>query len=179
MDEDARLVRRCQRGDLDAFGDLVEKYQRPVFNAALRMVGNYETAKDIMQTTFVKAFSRLDDFNPSYRFFSWLYRITINESINVLKRESKIVSFDKRLAAESRHPNPEARMVQNEQHEKFMEALHRLEPKYRSLIVLKYVVGLSYEEIGPIVDLPLRTVKSRLYAARLLLREAMLKREMR
>jgi RNA polymerase sigma-70 factor (ECF subfamily) len=82
--EDAALVNRCLEGDTKAFGKLVEKYQKPIFNAALRMCGNYDDAKDIAQVTFVKAYEKLSGFDRNGKFFSWIYRIMMNETIDFL-----------------------------------------------------------------------------------------------
>jgi len=83
---DAELIVRCLNGSREAFGVLVDRYQRIVFNLALRMVRSYDDAEEIAQTVFVKAFEKIASFNPEHRFFSWIYRMTINESINHLKR---------------------------------------------------------------------------------------------
>ena len=82
-EDDQTLVVRCRNGDRAAFGALVVRYQKPVYNAALRMLRDPEDARDVTQTTFLKAFARLEDFDPRFKFFSWLYRIAINESINL------------------------------------------------------------------------------------------------
>ena len=83
-DDDRTLVRRCRQGDQAAFGQLVTRYQRPVFNAALRLLREPEEAKDVAQTTFLKAFEHLADYDPRFKFYSWLYRIAVNESLDVL-----------------------------------------------------------------------------------------------
>ena len=85
-DLDLAWVNRCLDGDVEAFGNLVEKYQRPVFNVILRMVDSYEDASEISQQTFLKAFENLGRFRRERKFFSWIYRIAINESINHLNK---------------------------------------------------------------------------------------------
>ena len=88
MDEDEldRLaVERCRRGDVEAFGTLIDRYDKPVFNAILHMVGNQDDAREICQQAFMKAFEHLDSFDANRRFFSWIYKVAINESINHLK----------------------------------------------------------------------------------------------
>jgi RNA polymerase sigma-70 factor (ECF subfamily) len=81
-DDDRTLVWRCRQGDQAAFGQLITRYQRPVFNAALRLLREPEEAKDVAQTTFLKAFERLADYDPRFKFYSWLYRIAVNESLD-------------------------------------------------------------------------------------------------
>ena len=88
---DSSLVIDTLNGDREAFGRLVEKYERRIFNLALRICGDYEDAMDVTQTVFVKAFNRLGSFDPSRKFFSWLYRMGVNESLNQVKRQSRIV----------------------------------------------------------------------------------------
>ena len=83
-DDDATLVRRCRNGDRAALEQLVMRYQKPVFNVALRLLRDSEDARDVAQTTFLKVFEHLGDYNPSFKFYSWIYRIAINESLNAL-----------------------------------------------------------------------------------------------
>ena len=99
--DDAELVNRCLSGDQLAFEPLVTRYQKVLFNVALRMVGNYEDARDIAQTAFVKAFEKLDTYDPRYRFFSWIYRIMMNESLNYLQRRKFHEPLDVNLSSTS------------------------------------------------------------------------------
>jgi RNA polymerase sigma-70 factor (ECF subfamily) len=85
-DDDGTLVRRCRDGNRGAFEQLVVRYQRPVYNAALRLLRDAEDARDVAQTTFLKAFEHLADYDPSYKFYSWIYRIAVNEALNTLGR---------------------------------------------------------------------------------------------
>ncbi|MDX1555360.1 MAG: sigma-70 family RNA polymerase sigma factor, partial [Xanthomonadales bacterium] len=94
MGRDQALIERCQRGDRRALEELLQQYQRPVFNVALRMLGNSDDAADITQTVFLKAFENLDHYNPEHKFFSWIYRIAINESINQINREKRTEPLD-------------------------------------------------------------------------------------
>src|SRR5262245_48374007 len=88
-DEDVQCVARCLRGDTSAFEPLVLKHQRLLFSVALRLVGNYEDARDVTQNAFIRAFERLDTFDPARKFFSWIYRIAVNESLN-LRRSRRV-----------------------------------------------------------------------------------------
>ncbi|MDX1461293.1 MAG: sigma-70 family RNA polymerase sigma factor, partial [Xanthomonadales bacterium] len=103
-DHDLALLNDCKRGDKQALDSLVRRYERPVYNVAYRMLGNPDEASDVTQTTFLKAFENLDRFNPNYKLFSWIYRIAINESINVLNRRGRTEPLADEVAAQSRTP---------------------------------------------------------------------------
>jgi RNA polymerase sigma-70 factor (ECF subfamily) len=107
-DRDIALLDDCKRGDRKALDSLVRRYERPVFNAAYRMLGNPDEAADVTQTVFLKVFENLDRFNPKYKFFSWIYRIAVNESINRLNRRNKTEPLAENL--ESSSLSPEALM---------------------------------------------------------------------
>src|SRR5215467_6550517 len=100
-ENDAALVLRCREGDRDAFERLVMRYQKPVFNVALRMLRNRQDALDVAQTSFLKAFEHLGDYDPSFRFYSWLYRIAINESLNALALRKPRAELDGNAADEA------------------------------------------------------------------------------
>jgi RNA polymerase sigma-70 factor (ECF subfamily) len=159
---DAALIKRCRAGEAEAFEELVRQYQRGLFNVALRMLGSYEDARDSTQNAFVKAYEHLDSFDPTQRFFSWIYRILKNECLNVLRarRPSEQVSLDLPAAvlADSVEAGERQRAVQR--------ALLMLPPEYREVLVLRHFTELSYEEIASTVEIPVKTVKSRLYTAR-------------
>ncbi|MEJ2261549.1 MAG: sigma-70 family RNA polymerase sigma factor, partial [Nitrosopumilaceae archaeon] len=106
--EDIRLIEECKKGNSHAFGELVEKYQKQLYNAAFRIVNDRDTAKDVTQTVFIRAYEKLDTYNAKFKFFSWIYRMAVNEAINVLRQEKKNVTIDD-LALESKD-NPESRM---------------------------------------------------------------------
>ncbi len=169
IDADAKLVEDCRNGDENAFGVLVGKYEKPVFNAALRMLGDRDDAADVTQTAFLKVFERLDTYNPDYRFYSWIYRIVINESIDVLNRRKRTTELD-----ESRMPTwdtPESAIRQSQLSATMQEALMTVSADYRTVIVLKHFMDCTYREISSILDIPEKTVKSRLFTARQLLKD--------
>ena len=166
---DSDLVKDCISGNKQAFETLIERYKKQVFNVALRIINNYDDAGEITQTTFIKAFENLHTFDKTRKFFSWLYRIATNESINYLKSRKKTESLDEDLV--SSEQNPEQRFAKSEQDESIQQAIMRLPPEHRVVIVLCHFNNLSYKEIGTILDLPTRTVKSRLFSARRNLRE--------
>ena len=169
--DDATLVRRCLGGDHDAFAQLVVRYQKPVFNAALRLLREPADAMDAAQTTFLKAYEHLASYDPSFKFYSWLYRIAINESLDALNSRKSFSDIDQEQADEA--PGPD-RQVQGQQARRVLEeALMRLTPELRAVIVLRHFMHLNYEDIGEVLLLPVKTVKSRLYSARQVLRDTL------
>ena len=163
-DPDESLVRRCIAGDRYAFETLIEKYQKPVFNVAFRMAEDYEDARDISHTVFLKAYENLGTFAPGHRFYSWLYRIAINESLNLLQKRRKTEAVDDRLESGGRTPEDQAqgdeisRLVQR--------ALMSLATDHRAVLILRHFLDCSYAEIAGVLDVPEKTVKSRLFTAR-------------
>jgi RNA polymerase sigma-70 factor (ECF subfamily) len=151
------------KGDLAAFEPLVRKYERVLFSVALRLVGDYEDARDATQNAFIRAYERLDRYDPERKFFSWIYRIAINECLN-LRRARKP---HEPLAGEFEVP---AGLVEaltaTETRERVDGALKALSLEYREVIVLRYFAELSYEEISDATGVPQKTVKSRLFSAR-------------
>jgi RNA polymerase sigma-70 factor (ECF subfamily) len=170
-DDDRILVERCREGDRHAFELLVGRYEKPVYNAALRMLRSPEDARDVAQIVFLKVFEHLDDYDPSYRFYSWIYRIALNESLNVLGRRNRQEPISGDEVDERRGADDE---LESEQVGRRVQiALMAIKPEYRSVIVLKHFLELSYQDIGQILGLPEKTVKSRLFTARQLLKDAL------
>ncbi|MBN2071732.1 MAG: sigma-70 family RNA polymerase sigma factor [Candidatus Krumholzibacteriota bacterium] len=169
---DSLLVAESLKGDRNAYEALVKKYEKKIFNLAFRITNNYEDAMDITQTAFIKAYEKLDSFDPSFKFFSWLYRITTNEALNLVKRNnrSRPRSGETSMSVigniTSSQPNPEEQMIKNETSGRVQEMLMRLKDDSRVIIILKHFVDMSYNEIGDVLEIPLTTVKSRLYDAR-------------
>lgn len=170
-DTDLQLVRRCQQGDRGAFEILVVQYERPIFNAAYRMLDSRDDARDVTQTVFLKAFEKLDSYNPKYKFYSWIYRIALNESVNVLNGRKRLTPVDDEQASNWKTPEETARS--DEVHDRVQEALMLISSDYRSVIVLKHFSGCSYSDIAQILQIQEKTVKSRLFTARQRLREAL------
>ena len=162
--DDAALVRRCLEGETAAFEALVAEYQRLVFTVALRMLGDYEDARDATQTTFVKAFEKLASYEPQYRFFSWMYRILVNECLNV--RRGRHPADE--LSAEQPSDRQTADTVEAaERRRDVRAALLELPVHYREVIVLRHFAQMSYEEMSVTLGVPVKTVKSRLHTARM------------
>lgn len=162
--DDAQLVRLCRDGDAAAFGELIDRYQKTLFNTALRITSDYEEARDITQSTFVKAYERLDSFNPEFKFFSWIYRILLNEALNALKQRRQNADVDPEQLAHDR--TPERDFEAHKLSAKIDTALRALSLEYRVVIVLRHFNEMSYDEMSEILSIPAKTVKSRLYTAR-------------
>ena len=167
-ENDADLVQECRKGNRKAFEQLLDRYEKPVYNAAFRIVCSYEDAMDVTQTVFLKAFENLDRFNPSFKFFSWIYRIAINESINLLNKRSNTEPVGDELV--SADNGPETAASNDQLRMDIQGALMSIKDEYRTVVVLKHVVGCSYQDISLILEIPEKTVKSRLFSARQLLR---------
>ena len=163
-DDDAMLVEACLRGDRNAFDKLVDRYEGPLFSAAYRITGSVEDAMDATQNAFINAYEKLHTFDPTYRFFSWIYRIAVNQSLNLVGRRRDQTTFDEEAPAVE--PNPAEVFESSEIRGNLKRAMLALEPHYRTVIVLKHLEGFSYREIGELLEIPEKTVKSRLFTAR-------------
>jgi RNA polymerase sigma-70 factor (ECF subfamily) len=174
MNDDQTLIRRYLEGDGGAFEPLVDRYQKAVFNVALRMSNDPDDAADITQNVFIKASERLATFDPKYRFFSWIYRIAVNESINFVSAAHRGESLSGDVPSDGWNPEEvlQAGMIS----ETVEEGLTMLSDDSRVIIILRHFEELSYEEIGYILDLPVKTVKSRLFTARQSLKKILSKR---
>jgi RNA polymerase sigma-70 factor (ECF subfamily) len=186
-DGDALLVEKARQGDTAAFGRLVSKYERKVFRLARHITQNQEDAEDVLQEAFLKAFTRLDTFEGSAKFYTWLVRIAVNESLMKLRkrRTSKEVSLDEPHDTGEESVvreiavwdgTPEQRFSQTELREILDEAVQSLAPIYRTVFLLRDVEELSTEETAEALNLSVPAVKSRLLRARLQLREMLTRR---
>jgi len=170
-DKDAALVNDCKRGDRRAMTRLVSQYQRPVFNAAYRILGNTDDAADATQTVFLKVFEHLADYDQKFKFFSWVYRIAVNEALNQVKKRRSQESLDDGQA--SSWQGPAEALDSKRLCKRVQDALMLLNEDYRTVVVLKHISGCSYQQISEILQLPEKTVKSRLYSARQLLKKTL------
>lgn len=171
---DNELVQATLAGDGQAYDELIARYERPVYNVALRVTGNIEDAMDATQAAFLKAFDHLSKFDPTRRFFSWIYRIGVNEALNVVRTRGRFVD----LETEPQHgrADPERLCWANEAGRAIEQALTELTPDYRAVIVLRHLQGLSYEEIAEVTGVSSKKVKSRLFTARRELRRTLTER---
>lgn len=172
MVDDSRLAVKAARGDGRAFEKIVDRYERTIYNVAYRMVRDEEDAADITQTVFIKVHRNLDRYDPDRKFFSWLYRIAVNECLNHIKKRRHEVVADGDYAVSRQSPWDD--VARGERSELLEGALMDLKPEYRVVIVLKYFLEFSYREISDIAGIPEKTVKSRLFSARQQMRDALM-----
>lgn len=163
-DRDKELVEECKKGDRQAMDRLVRQYEHAVYNAAYRVLGNPDDAADVTQTAFVRAFQNIDQFNPQFRFFSWIYRIAVNESINQIKRRKITEPVADTQAA--RGPGVDDIVASGQLSDEVQTVLMTLQESHRAVIVLRHFSDCSYKEIAEILRIPEKTVKSRLFSAR-------------
>ena len=146
---------------------MVVRYQRPIYNAAFWVLRKAEDANDVTQDVFLKVAERLDDYDPEYKFFSWIYRIAVNEALNLLRRNGREDALDDEIdipAGES--SNPERRAGEAELAKRIQGALMHMATNDRLVLTLRHFSECSYQEIGEILDVDEKTVKSRLFEAR-------------
>jgi len=166
-DADIALVERFRAGDREAYTELVVKYQRPIYNAAFWILRKAEDANDVAQVVFLKVAERLDDYDPRFRFFSWIYRIAVNESLNLLRRNGREEALDDDVDLPgSDRSDPEVLASDAEFSRRIQVALMKMKPNDRIVLTLRHFSECSYQEIGQILDLDEKTVKSRLFEAR-------------
>jgi len=162
-EDDNVLVERCLAGQSAAFEPIVARYKRPLFNLAYRMLGSYDAAVDATQNAFVKAYQHLDTFDSTKRFFSWIYRILRNECLNILRDRRPLQPLPADLAASG---GPVEDLERRERRAAVHAALRELPDEHREVILLRHFTELSYEEIASALDVPVKTVRARLYTAR-------------
>jgi RNA polymerase sigma-70 factor, ECF subfamily len=169
-DPDERLVRACRNGDRVAFEMLLTRYERPVYNVAMRMLRHPEDARDVTQTTFLKAFEKLDQFDFGHRFYSWIYRIAINESIDFLNSRQRYASLDDDDEGVDEGCSPPEAYGNAQLSRRVQAAMMKLSHDHRAVLTLRHFTECSYQDIAAILGIPEKTVKSRLFTARQLLR---------
>ena len=184
--DEAQLVERAKQGDLDAFTTLVNRYDGKILRLTQHITGNREDAEDALQEAFLKAFSHLKQFQGDSRFYTWLVRIAVNESLMKLRKRktANTVSLDEPVETEDDSlpreiaawdPSPEERYAQQELREILDRAVQSLPPIFRTVFVLRDLDQLSTEETAEALNLSVPAVKSRLLRARLQLREKLSK----
>ena len=179
---DLELVARVRAGETEAFNELVNRHARKVFRLARHITKNDADTEDVLQDAFLKAYSRLDQFEGNAQFYTWLVRIAVNESLMRLRKRksSKTVSLDEELETDdspikrevaSDGEDPEESLSRRETRQALEAAIDSLAEGYRTVFVLRDVEGLSTEETAEMLGLSISAVKSRLLRARLQLRD--------
>ena len=162
--DDLASVRLCLNGDQAAFAPIVERYQRVLFTVAVRMLGDEDEANDAAQNAFVKAYQKLATFDPERRFFSWLYRILVNECLNQQRDRRPSEPIPAELAATD--DSPDDLLEAKERRRRVQAAIVALPISYRAVVVLRHFGGLSYDDIADALGVSTAIVKSRLHTAR-------------
>jgi len=175
--DERKLVKRAKAGGMEAYDELVKLYQERIYATIYHMTANHEDANDLTQETFIKAFQALQSFKGDSSFFTWVYRIAVNKTINFLKqRKNKThmslndldvnAEHDPDLIALISDKTPRRAINLSELQEKLNAAMQKLSEVHRLVVTLHDVQGLSHEEIGKIMDCNTGTVRSRLFYAR-------------
>lgn len=182
--EDLDLVAKAREGDQIAFDKLMTRYRESIFFMVLKMVHNRDDADDLTIEAFSKAFQNIANYSADYAFSTWLFKIATNNCIDFIrKKRLQTTSIEQSrkgedgevvpIAVRDHNPDPEEAMVKEQRAAKIRAAIEKLNPKYRSLIELRYLDELSYEEIAEKLDLPLGTVKAQLFRAKEMLYNAL------
>ncbi len=186
--DDSILISRAQRGDRNAFNDLIVKHEKRAYQYAYRLTSNPDEASDIVADAFVRVHNALQNFRGQSAFTTWLYRILTNCYLDLRKKDKSrfTVSLDQNIQGsenemerqiEDTASGPDIQVESGERERLVGEALKRLPEYQRAMLMMYHVEGLAYEEIAQALDLPIGTVKSRLNRARLALRELLTKDE--
>lgn len=181
---DVELIAKAIGGREDGFEELVRRYQRPITNYVFRMLNDYDASLDVTQEVFIKVYNSLNRYSSEYKFSTWLYRIAHNAAIDYIRRrspnEQSIETENKdgayQLQIESPNPTPEQDRERSEWRTEIEAVVKCLPSVYRELILLRHAQDLSYDEIAEITNLPLGTVKNRLFRAREMMREIFIER---
>ena len=176
VSDDAQLIEQTLAGQSAAFGELVRKYQDRLFNTIAHLVGNAEEARDIVQDAFVQAFLKLESFQQAAAFYTWLYRIAFNAAMSHCRSRHPAVSIEQARRDAGAEPadtrdQAETVLIRKERCQQVRDAIARMKEEYRAVIVLREIDGCCYETIAEILDLPIGTVRSRLFRGRMQLAE--------
>ena len=177
---DEKLIEKTLSGEVEAFGELVEKYQDRLYNTMFRIVGNPDDTQDVVQEAFLQAYANLSRFRMSSQFYTWIYRIAYNIAVACLHQRRRQVSADD-LAADfsesiaDKSETPVEETSRQEDAALLWNAIEKLPTDYRAPLVLREMEGASYEEISELLGIPVGTVRSRLHRARIALRDAILR----
>ena len=178
--DDRQLVKASQQGDQDAFALLVQRHQRFVFNLSLRMVQDYEDASEVTQEAFLAAWQGLPSFRGEARFATWLYRIAYHCCLRQLERRQRERDLQAIIEAEQtreemhREQRAQDILEQRDRQTMVREQMEHLPTKYRSVLILRHLQEMTYEEMADILSVPIGTIKTHLFRARHLLKERLL-----
>lgn len=177
---DEELVKRVKSGDIDAFEDIIAKYEKRVFSLIYNVLKNENEIEDVAQEVFVKVYKNIGKFQGNSSLYTWIYRITTNLCFDYIKKRKEVIYVDEKLQlddSEVEFQLPSDEKLQDELYEekelkeKLQKAISKLPDKQQMMIILRDIKGLSYEEISEVLEMKLGTVKSQINRARLKLKE--------
>lgn len=175
-DDEKKIIEDILAGQVDQYRLLVEKYQNPVFRVIFKIVGNADDAKELTQDVFVKTFESLHQYKFSHKFFSWIYRIAINKALSFEKQKKNFLSIEGN--SDQFIQIPDQTFDYEGRDHILNRSINQLNEHYRTVILLKYYADLSYADISGILGIPEKTIKSRLFDARKILKEKLLKTDL-
>ncbi len=183
--EDWAVIKRCLKGDKQAYAFIVRKYEKPVFNIACRLIGDTEKARDITQEAFIKAYRTLRQVKPEFKFSNWIFKIATNlcRAQHKKKKPTVKMSLNETIAISNPEINqdnsddlldPVGELTQKEEQKIILKTIQSLPFIYRKVIVLRYLQDLSYQEIADILEIPIGRVKVQLHRAHKILRNQLI-----
>jgi RNA polymerase sigma-70 factor (ECF subfamily) len=181
--DENRLIKECLQGQTAAFGELVRRYQDRLYNTVYRLLHHAEDARDVVQEAFLNAYQSLSTFKGDSRFFTWLYRIAFNTAVSLKRKHRAVLSIHGNMpesgvgepADPSEANQPDRSLEQSDEERRIQQALNRLSPEHRAVLILKDMEGQKYESMAEILQVPIGTIRSRLHRARMELREVLSK----
>ncbi len=183
MQDDKEIIRRTLSGEKDAFEMIIRRYQSHLFNYIARAVGDHQTSLEFTQDIFIKTYSSLSSYNPQYKFKTWLFKIASNYLIDFWrKKKLSTLSVDQPLFPDENSPSiqltandpgVDTQFELSEMRKKIERVLEKIPPELRELFIWRHINGLSYKEMAQIKDIPLGTIKNRVYQAKELIRSYM------
>ncbi|MFC6335202.1 RNA polymerase sigma factor SigW [Paenibacillus septentrionalis] len=178
---ESQLVKLALKGDQAAFAELVELYQEKLYHMAYRMLNNRQEAEDVVQDTFMRVYNNLERYDDTMKFSTWIYRIATNLCIDRLRKRKPIYSLDAESSEyegldgysmiPSDNRTPESELLLSETQRIIHQAIDTLPPKYKTVMILRYIHELSLQEVGDILDMPVTTIKTRVHRGREFLRK--------
>jgi len=176
--QDYKLIKRAINGDEEAFSELLKKYYKPLYHTVLKIIKNQEDTEDIVIDTFSKAFENLSTYTPTFAFSTWLFKIGVNNCIDFLrKKKAQIISIyseiyenkDLKETLKTDDLDPEELIIKDQNLDLIKKTLEVIDPLLKEILFLRYYQELPYKEIAKRMNLPLGTVKSKLFRAKRLI----------
>jgi RNA polymerase sigma factor (sigma-70 family) len=173
---DMQIIEKCLDGDHEAFSEIVFRYKKLIYSVVAKMLEDRQEINDVAQEAFLKIYKSLGQYNPEFQFSTWVVKITTNLCLDIRKKKKPItVPLEEVYELTSSFESPETALINKEQKRKLLDALNSLPEKYKTPLILFHQSGLSYEELMQVLKQPMTIIKNRLYRARLMLKDKILK----